>query len=210
MNEHSKDSDLEIEDGDSIETRGVLTVRKMIRASQTEAIAIKAWSRGDEQRMRTRQGTLSRFGTIANCNQQLGFGKGSFTYGEVTQGSFEKILQRLESEGVGIEERSVFLDVGSGVGNVCLQVAIEKSGCIVGGYEALKVRHEAALELVRTLEAKFVDSNGALQRTFLENIDIGKCRRLAVNGVEATHVFSFNKYMHPDHKKALERLVLRT
>jgi predicted RNA methylase len=73
----------------------------------------------------------------------------SLTYGEISQGSFQSLLDVMRRS-VPMDSTSYFLDIGSGLGKPQWHAAIMTS-CSAYGIEACKSRVEVAKELKKNL-----------------------------------------------------------
>ena len=96
-----------------------------------------------------------------------------------------------------------FVDVGSGVGNVIFQVALESTVAKVVGIE---VRRDLA-ELSQSLIVQHCATEGRLHKITILNVDIAQADAEKLPGFQdATHVFSHNSLFTSSSLLALEEL----
>eukprot|EP00440_Ansanella_granifera_P049853 gb/GFBE01054030.1/.p1 GENE.gb/GFBE01054030.1/~~gb/GFBE01054030.1/.p1 ORF type:complete len:271 (+),score=57.20 gb/GFBE01054030.1/:1-813(+) len=101
---------------------------------------------------------VSIFGNFASPNSQeerdiffsLSEESITFGYGTITPKSVDRILSRLQ-----LDSSDVFTDLGSGIGNVALQVYANYPVKRVRGIELAKQRHADAVEHVRDFKTKY-------------------------------------------------------
>ncbi|EGZ24340.1 hypothetical protein PHYSODRAFT_481434, partial [Phytophthora sojae] len=122
--------------------------------------------------------------------------------GEISEVGVTSMLSALPI----LKATDIFLDVGSGIGNVIAQVALESNvGCCVG----LEVQRELA-ELSKSIVASAKDSHLRLTKICVHDDDIRHLRNTTMTAMQAsTVVFSNNLVFDPSSNLALETFVTR-
>ena len=126
-----------------------------------------------------------------------GNGSGGAIYGELTSGSFQKVVDVLKSQ-TGFCSDSTFLDVGSGLGKPNFHVAIDPGVKVSYGVELLGERWLLSLCNLRAILK--VGAWDVARRTFFANCDAMNLNTLA----PFTHIYSFDEGFPP---QLLDRLV---
>jgi H3 lysine-79-specific histone-lysine N-methyltransferase len=84
----------------------------------------------------------------------------SYTYGEISSKSIRNLLDELK-----ITKNDVFVDLGSGIGKVSLQVYLATEAKAVYGIEISSIRHNdgtSIINIVKELQPELFDSNRQL------------------------------------------------
>ena len=117
------------------------------------------------------------YSIIRKCTGSLGGGgHGGSIYGEITMGSFQRVIDYLKSN-CAFSNESKFLDVGSGLGKPSIHVSIDP-GCEVSfGIESDKLRWSLSLQNLRGILSEMS------LNVFFSHGDI-------------THVSSFDPFTH--------------
>jgi hypothetical protein len=144
----------------------------------------------------------------------------SITYGCITPSACAKMISLLCSEDISppslrLSSHSRFLDIGSGVGQVVLQVQLRCQVASAIGIECVRDRHQIAETLLQQLRDRTLP-NAALLNELVPYLDqrlygIRFIHDKIENQLElleqATHIFLFDAHFHPDtHALLLPRL----
>lgn len=144
----------------------------------------------------------------------------SFTYGCITPAACAKMIAVLEGEeriprSLRLSGHSRFLDIGSGVGQVVLQVQLRCQVATATGIEVKRDRHQAAESLLQELRSGTLP-NASLLEALRPYLDERLDRIRFIHGQienepqlleDATHVFLFDAHFHPDaHEFLVPRL----
>ncbi len=124
-------------------------------------------------------------------------------YGEVTFGSFQRILNVLENE-CGLNNDSIFVDIGSGLGKPNFHVtSAAKSGVKLSiGIEVVGDRWIQSIHVLdRLLRANSDDISNVASKVFFAHADICHFAKTGMYGV--THMYSFNVGMPIPVKEAI-------
>jgi hypothetical protein len=148
------------------------------------------------------------YSLIRRKNGQLGgAGSGGAIYGEVTQDSFQRVVECLvELTGLGPE--SVFMDVGAGLGKPNMHVAVDPGVRLSLGVEIVGGRWWQSIHLLSGMlrGEGGVQVQAAAQRCFLAHADV--CDLPSLDPV--THVYSFNKGFPPAAMRGLAKAFNRS
>jgi hypothetical protein len=148
------------------------------------------------------------YSLIRRKSGQLGgAGSGGAIYGEVTQDSFQRVVECLvELTGLGPE--SVFMDVGAGLGKPNMHVAVDPGVRLSLGVEVVGGRWWQSIHLLSGMlrGEGGVQVQEAAQRCFLAHADV--CDLPSLDPV--THVYSFNKGFPPAAMRGLAKAFNRS
>jgi hypothetical protein len=135
---------------------------------------------------------------MADSNAQI-------IYGEATKGSLDSIIDILCQYGLDKAE-SHFVDIGSGFGKPVFHAAARtRARCY--GLEIVQARVDYCNGLLERLEEEYKRDepiSDVLQRIEFIRVDAGNIHRYQNNeGIDATHIYSFNKVMSPEDNQAI-------
>jgi len=94
-------------------------------------------------------------------------GFGSSTYGEILPESVPKLVQYLD-----LDVDSIFYDLGSGVGKVCIQIALQSCCKTIVGVELSVSRYQASVTALQNVQTILKKSNVQLTNVEFKNLDI--------------------------------------
>lgn len=118
----------------------------------------------------------------------------SLTYGELLFKFVDEIVQK-----TGVRSNSLFLDLGSGVGNVVMQVALQ-TGCTAYGIEVQEVAASIAVEQLEQVRQRSRLWGLNMGEVELENGDITRSPRLS-QLMRQADVVLINNYIFAEERE---------
>jgi hypothetical protein len=133
--------------------------------------------------------------SIIKPYESMGHSDRDCVYGEITKGTFQKIIDEMKIH-AEFDEKSTFIDVGSGLGKPCLHVAQDPGVNFSFGIELSEVRWRlctSAFNKVMQAAEKQVSGNRINHKCFFALGDIKE----ALSFDPFTHVYMYNHGFHP-------------
>ncbi|KAJ0392676.1 hypothetical protein P43SY_006955 [Pythium insidiosum] len=133
-----------------------------------------------------------------------GNGAGGAIYGEITQNSFQRVVDYMKAH-CELTERSLFLDVGSGLGKPNFHVAIDPGVEVSYGIELEDLRWQLSLHNLKSVMALDINKNKA-SRTIFTAGDITHAHTLN----PFSHIYSFDVGFPPDVMESMAQTFNRS
>ncbi|GLI65751.1 hypothetical protein VaNZ11_009351 [Volvox africanus] len=149
------------------------------------------------------------YGLMQSYENKLGGGEGiEGLYGSITQASMQKVLECLKRNS-GLDSRSVFIDIGAGLGRPLLHAMVSIGVGSAWGVELDRIKCDKAAAFCRNVIQQLVKQELLRSTVEVPSVICSPVEKVA-SLEPATHAYSFWEGVPPSGKEAFGKLFVKS